>query len=526
MGPFLFRVEVDIGRDYPTQVAFHSHDLTARADETFRALPHYLNADAGLDATAMPGMQGSIEQAMPDHVDTTKALRVAALLEKDLPYELSSCYWELSNLGDPKLRKPSSVVEMKGDTKASAPAPASRTQTISYIDLMKPDEDWRNLPDASERRKIQNRLAQRAYRRNMRDRTREVERLKNQLKKLREEKEEGEETPALAHEDEEVSSSNSGSSTPSVKGDATTQMDELNPSTIATSEWLGRYFPAWPDNTDAERALCVDMSPAGDGLAHLSDAACYPGYQLSPDYLQQTIAPRPMLSKSPDVLPDHSALASQQHPMQNSRAMNEAIFYPKAAYQMLSWPSHAQRNVAFETMGDQMASEQARRITLPSPPNEPWAAKHGIISLSGNPTPAQPQQAHGRETAEHGTQPYTQQLTSPEITPIAEATNSQPLQMRLLVIVDKEAPIPREVSSTGEEAKAEEGRTSPPSTSLLHLAVAGGHIDTLRLLLQRLDPAAFNARDEQGYTALEFAVMEGRTDLVALLLEHGAGLSR
>jgi hypothetical protein len=37
-------------------------------------------------------------------------------------------------------------------------------QTVAYADLMKPDEDWRNLPNAAERRKIQNRLAQRAYR--------------------------------------------------------------------------------------------------------------------------------------------------------------------------------------------------------------------------------------------------------------------------------------------------------------------------------------------------------------------------
>ncbi|KAI0474139.1 hypothetical protein GGR56DRAFT_650440 [Xylariaceae sp. FL0804] len=63
---------------------------------------------------------------------------------------------------------------------------SGRPLTTSYVDLMKPDEDWRNLPDAAERRKIQNRLAQRAYRRNMRDRTKEVERLKKQLQQLQE----------------------------------------------------------------------------------------------------------------------------------------------------------------------------------------------------------------------------------------------------------------------------------------------------------------------------------------------------
>lgn len=50
-------------------------------------------------------------------------------------------------------------------TYQSPPAPmrSGRSQTVTYADLMKPDEDWRTLANASERRKIQNRLAQRAY---------------------------------------------------------------------------------------------------------------------------------------------------------------------------------------------------------------------------------------------------------------------------------------------------------------------------------------------------------------------------
>ncbi len=55
----------------------------------------------------------------------------------------------------------------RGDA-ASPPSPrppqSGREQPVSYADLMKPDEDWRTLPNAADRRKIQNRLAQRAYR--------------------------------------------------------------------------------------------------------------------------------------------------------------------------------------------------------------------------------------------------------------------------------------------------------------------------------------------------------------------------
>ncbi|KAK8109021.1 hypothetical protein PG984_014822 [Apiospora sp. TS-2023a] len=483
---------------------------------------------------------------------------------------------------------------MKGDTKASAPARASRTQTISYVDLMKPDEDWRNLPDASERRKIQNRLAQRAYRRNMRDRTREVERLKNQLKKLQESKQEGEETPALTQEDEDFSGSDSGSSTTSAKGDTEAQMDDLNQSTIATSEWLGRYFQAWPESAESERAGCMDISPNGDSLAHLNDAACYSDYQLSPDFPQQIVPPRAMLSKTQDLVPGHSALAhQQQQSMHANRTMNESMFYPKAAYQM-PWPNHNQRNVAFEPMGNPIASEPNRRMTLPSPPTslgQPDAFSGRRESQRDGPRvppfahfrPERPSLAPGQALITISVDitfaaPITV-ITTTTATPAPASTTAPPastaatakchplgicaatsitqndinhgnkqltdLQTKLFHILridDTEAAITGEIAGFGEETKAEEERrrtnatnhqtttamtnapaASPQPTSLLHLAVAGGHVDTLRLLLQRLDPEALNARDDRGYTALECAVMEGRTDLVAVLLEHGVG---
>ncbi|KAK8022509.1 hypothetical protein PG993_013276 [Apiospora rasikravindrae] len=530
---------------------------------------------------------------------------------------------------------------MKGDPKAPAPARASRTQTISYVDLMKPDEDWRNLPDASERRKIQNRLAQRAYRRNMRDRTREVERLKNQLKKLQEEKQEGQEAPTQTQEEEDYSGSDSGSSTQSAKGDSEAQMDDLNSSTIATSEWLGRYFQVWPENTEPERVGCMDIASSGDSLAHhLNGAACYSDYQLSPDFQQQIIAqPRPMLAKAQDIIPGPSTanLAHQQHAMQSDRAMNEPMFYPKAAYQM-PWPNQSQnqnqRNLTFEAMGTPMGSEQNRRMMLPSPPTSlgqpdliasPHHHHHqrkpskptvgrllntelrlsqeggGKVSetvpgylpspiselseqvwqraklsspsqsllpsrppsqLSQRTQQQQQQNHHLQQHHQHATpSSYTQQLPTPQMTPIAEATDprtSRPCSaassastMRRPASPEKSPVLEKKQKQKKSEISSRRSRggtpnnnhnnnhnnantadhqtttttttTTPQPTSLLHLAVAGGHVDTLRLLLQKLDPEALNARNDRGYTALECAVMEGRTDLVALLLEHGAG---
>jgi ankyrin repeat protein len=56
---------------------------------------------------------------------------------------------------------------------------------------------------------------------------------------------------------------------------------------------------------------------------------------------------------------------------------------------------------------------------------------------------------------------------------------------------------------------------------ILHLAVAGGHIDTLRIILKQCN-VSVNVRDSAGYTPLQRAIIIGHTDIVELLLKHGA----
>jgi len=63
-----------------------------------------------------------------------------------------------------------------------------------------------------------------------------------------------------------------------------------------------------------------------------------------------------------------------------------------------------------------------------------------------------------------------------------------------------------------------------PSEPLVHLAVAGGQIEVLRFLLTSCQ-LSVNVRDSAGYTALQRAVMSGRTDMVALLIRAGANVN-
>ncbi|OTB01306.1 hypothetical protein M426DRAFT_75269 [Hypoxylon sp. CI-4A] len=248
---------------------------------------------------------------------------------------------------------------------------SGRPLTTSYVDLMKPDEDWRNLPDAAERRKIQNRLAQRAYRRNMRDRTKEVERLKKQLQQLQQSMSaDPSTTPPPEHE------LPSGGRSPSSLGDSHAQNADGSVTAATTpngSRRMSDYLQTWSHGSGAEQLSGLGLTTDGE----------------------------------------------------NQLGFDTASYFPHA---------HGSGDVVTDLP---TTSRRARAVT-------------SSASV----------QQHPHHLRSHNT-------------------------------------------------------TAP----LLHFAVAGGHIDTLRLLLQRYD-VNVNGRDTAGYTALQRAVMAGRTDMAAMLLEH------
>ena len=61
-------------------------------------------------------------------------------------------------------------------------------------------------------------------------------------------------------------------------------------------------------------------------------------------------------------------------------------------------------------------------------------------------------------------------------------------------------------------------------SSILHLSVESGNCDILKMLLQA-DDIYIDEVDSQGYTPLQRAVIAGRADIVAILLEHGADVN-
>ncbi|KAL7918576.1 hypothetical protein ACQKWADRAFT_303673 [Trichoderma austrokoningii] len=262
---------------------------------------------------------------------------------------------------------------------------------MQYEDLMKPDEDWRGLEDPLQRRKIQNRIAQRAYRRNMRQRAKEVEQLKKQLE---------------------------------------------------IYEEFHLHTPTQSKETTYQQSTSPPM--------------------LSPDKPDVGGWHRPQQATLPIAAGERYHTSLPNNPQFN--CMQGQICPPEMEQHMAGSP----------------------RSTRQQRP-ECWSPTSSRRATTDPPTPAQ------SLSMECG-------IKSDD----------------MLLLGSTDLSVMMDEFSFDATKMADKRRQS---TSLLHMAVSGNHIDTIKVLLQD-DRIMLDEKDSDGFTPLQQAVLQGKSEIVKLLLEY------
>ncbi|KAI1334608.1 hypothetical protein F5Y15DRAFT_429275 [Xylariaceae sp. FL0016] len=367
---------------------------------------------------------------------------------------------------------------------------SGRPLTTSYVDLMKPDEDWRNLPDAAERRKIQNRLAQRAYRRNMRDRTKEVERLKKQLQQLQESmSQDSSTTPPPEHE------LASGGRSPSSSGDTQTQHCDRTAGSTEGSRRMSDYMQTWSHTTGPEQMSGLGITADGEATMGFDAAPFFPQLQTSSDMVSDMSTPAASGRRNRAATTNMgSAQVQQQQPTHHLRTNSIPPIFTSTCSSPMPWPAAAATD-----------SREALHVST-SFPVYTRPEEMSLYHTDSNYT----MDGELSATTAYTASPDSNLNSSADWSPLERKSMARPSSSSLtstflsnVDVSDMSNPLPE---------------TTAP---LLHFAVAGGHMDTLQLLLQRYD-VNVNSRDSTGYTALQRAVMNGRTDMAVMLLDRGA----
>ena len=335
------------------------------------------------------------------------------------------------------------------------------------------------MANGAERRKIQNRLAQRAYRkclppqqilpvlqyltippgRNLREKNKEVEKLKYQLRKF---------------EGGHVRSASSASSDASLHG-SQQEVEEVEDRASYRSQSVGSLDQ--PCNGTLVPGATFPVSETSDELNFM--------FQDFPPELELSSGTEEMQfdgSNFASGSSDASAPASALHGPFSSdyRARSSSIPFTKSPEPEIFPPT--------DFLIDSTATPADMMGITSGSIDEPFA----LSFARPFPSPLQPPPM--------AIEPAIQDTTIQE---------GDALSIALGIDIPKTEP---------------GSRWAPDSSaSLLHFAVAGGQLETLKLLLQH-HPPALDVQDAECFTPIQRAIMLGRTDMVEVLLKYGARL--
>ncbi|KAK7911862.1 hypothetical protein PG985_014343 [Apiospora marii] len=346
---------------------------------------------------------------------------------------------------------------------SSTPLKCGRPPNSAYINLMKPDEDWRTMEDVTERRKIQNRLAQRAYRRNLRDKNMEVQKLKKQLMKFQKASGGDSTSPGSSRSSSNYYSPSPPPSHASSNGSSDNSNTMEKPEDDMDNQMQPFASPRHSESGSSNNTVDIDMESVPPASSSWMDK-----------YFSMDI--HEPLDLGPALLPRFDIPTGTEFPSFETGIANgtpsKSITYPSQYRTPLSEP-----------LGKQSGCQitPATRVQSVEPAASPYFPQIELpVDFSHH------HHIHGAED---------RALTPP-------SPFQQPATMQNSAMNQKQEIVP--------DANA----------SLLHLAVAGGNLETVRLIVKHKQSMMYE-RDSKGYTPIQLAILAGLTDIVAIFLENG-----